>query len=634
MQVSSKSFVEEVLDIFGFGTEENKGKDDALPFLPSNGFLPGNDSETGAVERNLVDRNQILRTGLNNTFAANAQNRFDYNQIQGVRNNRFVTAEFLNGVENMAERLGTRPEYILSVMSFETGGTFDPAKRNGIGATGLIQFLPGTAEGLGTSTDRLAQMSSVEQLRYVERYFDQPNFRGRLGSLEGLYTAVLSGRARQNSNDVLFTRGTRAYEQNPLDWNNDGQITAGEAVTPVAARMFGGVRAIQQKLVDAGFVPENQQRGFSDGAWGGNTAAAVRRFQEANNLPATGLLDDQTGRRLFGMRNAPTTPTAPSNSGTANDLQRGSRGPAVERLQDNLINLGFMTRAQKATGEGIFGPKTENALKDFQRSAHLTANGRFDAPTQRAMREIELSLGRTTNVRNENVTKGIQDRLVALGYLTRGQVNTGYGTFGPQTENAVKQFQARNGIRQTGRVGEMTYRTLFADNPRTANSVESPNGGGFSTATNGRHYTVNQGILMTDALRPQLQTLADRYHARTGNNLHITSGYRPPSRQASAMYDLIQAHGTGYVRNLYANKTAVDQILSAYRNNGGSRGDAVAAMTRTISNQVGHGTYISDHLRSQALDISTGANFSVLSEIVRGMGGSILNEGNHFHVEL
>ncbi|HVE56081.1 MAG TPA: peptidoglycan-binding protein [Pyrinomonadaceae bacterium] len=634
MQVSSKSFVEEVLDIFGFGTEENKGKDDALPFLPSNGFLPGNDSETGAVERNLVDRNQILRTGLNNTFAANAQNRFDYNQIQGVRNNRFVTAEFLNGVENMAERLGTRPEYILSVMSFETGGTFDPAKRNGIGATGLIQFLPGTAEGLGTSTDRLAQMSSVEQLRYVERYFDQPNFRGRLGSLEGLYTAVLSGRARQNSNDVLFTRGTRAYEQNPLDWNNDGQITAGEAVTPVAARMFGGVRAIQQKLVDAGFVPENQQRGFSDGAWGGNTAAAVRRFQEANNLPATGLLDDQTGRRLFGMRNAPTTPTAPSNSGTANDLQRGSRGPAVERLQDNLINLGFMTRAQKATGEGIFGPKTENALKDFQRSAHLTANGRFDAPTQRAMREIELSLGRTTNVRNENVTKGIQDRLVALGYLTRGQVNTGYGTFGPQTENAVKQFQARNGIRQTGRVGEMTYRTLFADNPRTANSVESPNGGGFSTATNGRHYTVNQGILMTDALRPQLQTLADRYHARTGNNLHITSGYRPPSRQASAMYDLIQAHGTGYVRNLYANKTAVDQILSAYRNNGGSRADAVAAMTRTISNQVGHGTYISDHLRSQALDISTGANFSVLSEIVRGMGGSILNEGNHFHIEL
>jgi len=100
------------------------------------------------------------------------------------------------------------------------------------------------------------------------------------------------------------------------------------------------------------------------------------------------------------------------------------------------------------------------------------------------------------------------------------------------------------------------------------------------------------------------------------------------------MYDLIQAHGTQYVHDLYANKTAVDQILTAYRNNRGSRDEAVAAMTRTINNQVGHGTYISDHLRSQALDISTGANFSVLRDIVREMGGSILNEGNHFHVEL
>lgn len=632
MKVNSNASTEETFQTTSIETNNSDTKTNGLSFLKTdeNSLTDG----ASAIERNLVDRNGILQTSLNNTFAANNANRFDYNRIQGVRNNPHVTAEFLSGVENMAQRLGTRPEYILSVMSFETGGTFDPAKRNGIGATGLIQFLPSTARGLGTSTDALARMSSTEQLRFVEKYFNQPNFRGKLGSLEGLYTAVLSGRARQNSDDVLFTRGTRAYEQNPLDWNNDGNITAGEAVTPVAARMFGGVRAIQQRLIDAGVVPETQQRNFADGAWGRNTAAAVRRFQEANNLPVTGLLDDQTGRRLFGMRNAPTTPTTPTNGGVANDLQRGSRGAAVERLQDNLISLGFMTNAQKATGEGIFGPKTEAALKEFQRSANLTATGRFDAPTQRAMREIELSLGRTTTVRNENVTKGIQDRLVELGYLTRQQVNTGYGTFGPQTENAVKQFQARNGIQQTGRVGEMTYRTLFADNPRGANSTGNTNGNGFSTATNGRHYTVNQGILMTDSLRPQLQTLADRYHARTGNNLHITSGYRPPSRQASAMYDLIQAHGTGYVRNLYANKTAVDQILSAYRNNSGSRADAVAAMTRTISNQVGHGTYISDHLRSQALDISTSANFSVLREIVRGMGGSILNEGNHFHVEL
>jgi peptidoglycan hydrolase-like protein with peptidoglycan-binding domain len=636
MQVSSKSFVEEILDIFGFGTGGAKRQDYDLPFQPTNGFVTSaaNDSETAAVrEKNLVDRSRILRAGLNNTFTAKAETGFDYNLIQGVRNNRFVTAEFLNGVENMAQRLGTRPEYLLAVMSFEPGGTFNPAVRNGIGATGLIQFLPSTAQGLGTSTAELARMSSAEQLRFVEKYFDQPHFRGRLGTLEGLYTAVLSGSARQNSDDVLFTRGTRAYEQNPLDWNNDGRITAGEAITPVAARMYGGVHAVQQKLLDSGFVPENQQRRFADGAWGANTAAALRRFQEANNLPATGLLDDPTGRVLFGLRRSAVIP-APANPGTAGDLQRGSRGAAVERVQDNLIKLGFMTAAGQVTGKGIFGPGTEAALKEFQRSANLQPNGRFDAPTQRAMREIELSLGRATSVRNENVTKGIQDRLVALGYLRRTQVNTGYGTFGPQTENAVRHFQARNGIRQTGRVGEMTYRALFSESAIRTNGANDGSANGYSPAVNGRHYTVTQGILMTDSLRPRLQTLADRYHERTGNSLHITSGYRPPARQASAMYDLIERHGMAYVRDLYANKMAVDQILSAYRNNRANRTDAVAAMTRAIANQVGHGVYISDHLQSQALDISPNANFSVLRDIVRGMGGSILNEGDHFHVEL
>ncbi len=604
-----------------------------LSFLSTNN--DSNVESSSAIERNLVDRNKILQTGLNKTFAAKTENRFDYNQIQGVKNNRFVTTEFLNGVEGIAERFGTRPEYILSVMSFETGGTFDPSKRNSIGATGLIQFLPSTANGLGTTTANLAQMSSTEQLRYVEKYFDQPQFRGKIGSLEGLYTAVLSGRARQNSDDVLFTRGTRAYEQNPLDWDNDGRITAGEAITPVAARMYGGVRAVQQRLVDSGFVPGDQKPNFADGRWGRNTAAAVRLFQAANGLPVTGLMDDRTGRKLFGI-NPPTinrTPSIPTNSPTSDIFQRGCKGPAVEVLQNDLIKLGFLTTAQKATGAGIFGPQTEAALKNFQKSVNLPVNGKFNASTQRAIDEIRQGLGRATNIKNPDITKGIQDKLVELRYLTRQQVNTGYGTFGPQTETAVKNFQARNGIPPTGQVGETTFKNLFDQNVRRTEATVV-NSGAFSIAANGQHFTVNPGILMTDSLRPRLQNLADLYHRQTGNDLHITSGYRPPARQASAMYDLIQAHGTSYVQNLYANKTAVGQILTAYRNNSGNRTEALAAMTRAINNQIDGGIYISDHLRSQALDISTNANFSILRGIVREMGGSILDEGNHYHVEL
>lgn len=650
MQVNSGSFSDEVSKILGFESQTevtgNNSPGNSNQSLLDDFLTFGNgDPKQNIAEKTLMDRNGIVQANLSDTFEANAavRNNFDFDSIQGVRNNRFVTAEFISGVEAMAGRLGTRPEYLLAVMSFETGGSFNPGIRNRIGATGLIQFLPSTARGLGTTTDALARMSAVEQLQYVEKYFDQPNFRGRLGTLEGLYTAVLSGTAHSNSDDVLFTRGTRAYDQNPLDWNRDGKITAGEAITPVAARMYGGISNVQQKLVDLGFVPENQRQGFADGRWGSNTAAAVARFQRANNLPATGLLDDRTGRALFNLANPTPTPTPnPTPSSPAiptSTLKEGNRGAQVRQLQNLLVRFGFMTRDAMNTGPGIFGNRTDSALKSFQRAAHLTGDGIFGGNTRKAMRDIISGIGRTTPARNENLTKGIQDRLVALGYMTRAQVNTGYGTFGPQTEAAVKRFQERNGIRQTGTIGEQTFRALFSDsakraNGSTGNTNNNNNGNGYSVAANGRHYTVNQGILMTNDLQPRLQELADAYFQRTGNNLRVTSGYRPPARQASAMYDLIAGRGESYVRNLYRDKGAVDQILNAYRNHRGNRSEAIAAMTQTINNQVNNGTYISSHLRSRAMDLSTSTNLSVLREIVGRMGGSVLNEGDHYHVQL
>lgn len=167
---------------------------------------------------------------------------FDYNRIDGVQGNRNVTPEFIAEVEAMAGRLGTRPEYVLAVMSFETGGSFSPGQRNnaGSGATGLIQFMPNTARELGTSTDALSRMSSVEQLGYVERYFNNRSDPGDLNTLEGVYTTVLYGSPRPDPNSTLFSQGSAAYRANaPLDTNHDGRITAGEATSFVRQRING-----------------------------------------------------------------------------------------------------------------------------------------------------------------------------------------------------------------------------------------------------------------------------------------------------------------------------------------------------------------------------------------------------------
>lgn len=425
-------------------------------------------SPTALSERRGINTANFTATNLR----ANAESTaaFNYNRIAGVRNNPNVTPAFINRVEQMAARLGAKPEHLLAVMSFETGGTFSPSIRNGIGATGLIQFLPSTARGLGTSTDALARMSSVEQLEYVEKYLAQPQYRGKIGTVEGIYTSILSGTARQNPNDVLFRRGTRAYEQNPLDWNRNGEITAAEAATPVTARMFGGVKAVQERLVELGFVPQAQRAGFADGQWGSNTANALADFQRSRNLPATGALDERTGRALFNLGNAPAPPTTPTNPPTNNPstlpaagLQRGERGAEVGKLQDALIRLGHLTEAQKRTGAGIFGPQTEAAVKEFQRANDLSPSGRFDNATRRAMADIIGGVGRGDG--NKDVIRGLQDKLVELGYMTRQQVNTGYGTFGPQTESALKRFQRDNNIQQTGVLGAQTYKALQNANP-------------------------------------------------------------------------------------------------------------------------------------------------------------------------
>lgn len=168
--------------------------------------------------------------------------QFDYNRIQGIRNNPNVTPEFLRGVEAMAGRLGTRPEYLLAVMSFETGGSFSPGVRNGAGsgATGLIQFMPDTAAGLGTSTQALSRMSATEQLQFVERYFDQRSNAGDLSTLEGVYTTVLHGSPKTDPASTLFASGTAAYRMNaPLDVNGDGRITSGEATSFVRNKIDG-----------------------------------------------------------------------------------------------------------------------------------------------------------------------------------------------------------------------------------------------------------------------------------------------------------------------------------------------------------------------------------------------------------
>ncbi|MCP9495542.1 MAG: penicillin-insensitive murein endopeptidase [Pyrinomonadaceae bacterium MAG19_C2-C3] len=305
-----------------------------------------------------------------------------------------VTEEFKDRVMQIADSLGTNPNYLMAVMSFESGATFSPSIKNaaGSGAVGLIQFMPATARGLGTTTDKLALMTAEQQLDFVAKYFAP--FRGRLKTIEDTYMAVLFPAAiGRGSDHVLFKRGTRVYDQNRgLDHDRDGLITVGEAADKVRARLG---------------------------------AAAT---------------------------------------GTGEILRRGVRGAEVEKLQNELVDLGYLRRAQMESGLGTFGPMTEDALKNFQGDNTLTENGTYDAATQAALRQLNEGIKRDSQ---GAVVRGLQSRLVALGYMTLAETTSGHGIFGPRTEAALKAFQLQHGISQNGVLTDETYQALLAAIPPT-----------------------------------------------------------------------------------------------------------------------------------------------------------------------
>jgi hypothetical protein len=96
-----------------------------------------------------------------------------------------------------------------------------------------------TAKSLGTTTEKLANMSAEEQLVYVEKYL--ASSKGKLNSVDDFYMKVLWPVGVGKSSDTVIWQKNSAstfiqncYRDNSaLDWNKDGKVTKWEAATGV-----------------------------------------------------------------------------------------------------------------------------------------------------------------------------------------------------------------------------------------------------------------------------------------------------------------------------------------------------------------------------------------------------------------
>jgi hypothetical protein len=174
--------------------------------------------------------------------------------IAKVRGIEKLSSGDLRALVKTAQWIGINPDWLASVMSFESG--FNPAAVNkaGSGATGLIQFMPDTAKRLGTTTDKLKKMSFQSQLEYVKKYFAP--MRGKLKSLEDTYLTVFYPAAIGEPLDhVVGKSGSAIYAQNKgFDKTGKGYITKSDITTTIRGVLNSAQGRVAVGVVSIGML--------------------------------------------------------------------------------------------------------------------------------------------------------------------------------------------------------------------------------------------------------------------------------------------------------------------------------------------------------------------------------------------
>ena len=256
-------------------------------------------------------------------------------------------------------------------------------------------------------------------------------------------------------------------------------IFAGDYRTMQFGTAGDRVRILQRALLALGFDVK------VDGSYGSTTHAAVKAFQKVVGLTQDGKAGKKTLTKLESYFDAngnctsgpiagnkpadpEPDPNAPVYGIPERTLRSGATGLDVKYTMQRLYDLGFYTgKVDEKFGAGML-----KALKAFQKKNGLTVDGAVGPKTIAVLFSSNaLDADDPVPVKPEpedpvlnfgdsgDKVKALQVRLASLGYYT-GKLD---GKFGKSTLEAVKVFQARNGLAVDGKVGNRTQSVLDSD---------------------------------------------------------------------------------------------------------------------------------------------------------------------------
>ena len=151
-------------------------------------------------------------------------------------------------------------------------------------------------------------------------------------------------------------------------------------------------------------------------------------------------------------------------------VKYGQSGSRVYNMQKRLIALGYPV----GNADSSFGPETLRALKLFQGDAGYTER---TTATSALLSKLYSSSApkyneyktRRPGSKGERVLM-IQERLNDLGY----KAGVEDGSYGKNTEEAVRAFQIDNGLEVDGIAGPATLRKLYASNAASRPATPTP----------------------------------------------------------------------------------------------------------------------------------------------------------------
>ncbi|RFZ79562.1 peptidoglycan-binding protein [Lacrimispora amygdalina] len=154
----------------------------------------------------------------------------------------------------------------------------------------------------------------------------------------------------------------------------------------------------------------------------------------------------------------PATESEAQEEPVPDNLKEGSEHPFVAKLQERLMELGFMENDEPTL---FYGSVTANAIRIYQRQNNIVQDGIAGPETLASLFSQEAKYYAVSLGISGDDVKQIQNRLYELGYLAKEEEVT--GEFNETTEKAVMKLQELNQLSIDGKVGRKTIRLLYSE---------------------------------------------------------------------------------------------------------------------------------------------------------------------------